>query len=209
MRRVALLALLALALPVASWANSSNLVFSNTGGKITTNGSTISLTGSTLTSFTALNGITYSGNLGTVSFTTGSTMTGNLRTSANLGVGGSFTIAGNGTNGIPSGVLFTGTFSGPVSWVGTFNPKGNGGLGNWTYTLSGNVTGKLSNGTPAFGGIVEFMFDAPGSKQFGPGLSVNLNTGVTSVTVPEPGTLGLLGTGLIGIAGLVRRRLKK
>jgi hypothetical protein len=27
------------------------------------------------------------------------------------------------------------------------------------------------------------------------------------LTMPEPGTLGLLGSGLVGIAGFVRRRL--
>ncbi len=207
MKKVLVLALLALALPVATWANSTQIVFQNTGGKMSSNGSTLKLTGSTLTSFTTLGGTTYTGYLGSVSFTTGSLISGSLGVAGVFAAGGSFTIIGNGTNGIPTGTLFIGTFSGPVNWVGTFNPAGHGGLGNWTYTLSGNVTGKLSNGTTAFGGTVQFTFDVSNSKQFGKGVTVNLNNGVTTVTVPEPGTLSLFGTGLIGLAGLVRRKL--
>jgi hypothetical protein len=206
MKKVLVLALLALALPVATWANSTQIVFQNNGGKMSTNGITLRLNGSTLTSFSAF-GTTYTGSLGTVSFTTGSLMSGNLGTSAVFNAGGSFTITGNGSNGIPTGTLFTGSFSGPANWVGTYNPQGNNGLGNWTYTLSGNVTGKLSNGATGFGGTVQFTFDVPGSRQFGRGQSVNLNNGVTTVTVPEPGTLSLFGTGLLGLAGLVRRKL--
>jgi hypothetical protein len=36
--------------------------------------------------------------------------------------------------------------------------------------------------------------------------SVGLSSGDTALSVPEPGTLGLLGTGLVGIGGLLRRK---
>jgi hypothetical protein len=207
MRRVGLLILLLLSLPVAMWANSSNLVFQNNGGKITVGaGNSLLLSNSTLTSFAGLNGNVINGTLGTVSFRTGAMSIGNLGTSGTFLAGGSFTIHGNGSNGMGTGVLFKGSFTGPVSWVGTFNPAGNNGLGAWTYELRGTVSGVLSNGSPASGGIVLLTFDVPKGQSFSS--SVRMNQGITTVTVPEPGTLGLLGTGLLGLAGLVRRKIK-
>ncbi|PYX89798.1 MAG: hypothetical protein DMG68_03925 [Acidobacteria bacterium] len=210
MKRLVLMALLALALPLASWANSSNLVFSNTGGKIAVGGTSIAPTlnvgNSVLTSFTGFSGVPITGNLGYVGFSTGSMVSGTLGGGGVFAAGGSFTIDGNGANGVPNGTLFQGTFSGPVNWIAIFNPHGNHNKGNWTYVLTGNVSGTLSNGAAAAGGTLQITFDVPGSKQFSKG--VNLRSGFTTVTVPEPGTLGLLGTGLVGIAGLIRRRMR-
>ena len=208
MRRVIFLAVLLLSLPAAMWANSSNIAFQNTGGKIVIGAdNSLQLRDSTLTSFTGLNGITATGLLGTISFSTGAFMTGgSLASGGSFSGGGSFTIRGNGLNGMGTGVLFSGSFTGPVSWVGSFNPTGNHGLGAWTYVLSGTVSGNLANGAHATGTVVQFTFDVPKGEQFS--RNVRLNQGIASVTVPEPGTLGLLGTGLLGLAGLVRRKLK-
>jgi hypothetical protein len=143
-----------------------------------------------------------------VKFTTAGLQSGNLGVAGTFGAGGTINIGSNGTGGLPNGVLFTGTFSGPVAWVGSFNPAGNGGQGAWTYTLSGQVQGTFFNGQSANGGTVQISFDVPKGFQFGVGHPARGKSGITTVaSVPEPGSLALLGTGLFALGGVMRRKL--
>lgn len=165
MRRVVLLAVLALALPTAALADSFD--YGNVGGTITGTAATGFTIHSTLVSIQDIttNTLVTGSNLGTVVLTTGA-VSGGAFTS------GTLTITATG-----GAVLFSGSFTGGT--VTTSNGK---------TTIDANLS--------CFGcGSVQIISSVGGLS------------GDTIVT-PEPGTLGLLGTGLVGLAGIVRRKLR-
>lgn len=203
LRKFILLAIIALCLPIAALADSG-VDFTNSGGTLTGSNSGFSLSGSTLIAVNGLNGggLITGSNLGSLTFTTGGLTSGSLQMGGTFAAGGTFTITGNGTNGLPNGTIFTGTFSGPVSW--TLVTLANG---THNYTLSGSLTGTL--GSVSTNGVTVQLTINTGKGFFNGSTSISSgDTNIANVVVPEPGTLSLLGTGLIGVAGALRKKLK-
>jgi hypothetical protein len=199
MKRIALLVVLALALPLAAFANSqTDFVDIGQGTLSGLTGITgLSMSGA-ITDVFGLNGggLLQGGSLGLLSISTGGLLSkmGNIE----MFSGGTLTITGSG-GALASGTLFSGTFSGPVELIN---------MGKWGYdlaceVLSGcTVTGAWANGHSATGGF-NLLVSSSGVVELA---YVGLQT-QTSVT-PEPSTLGLLGTGLLGLGAVVRRKVK-
>jgi hypothetical protein len=199
MRRVFLVALLACALPMAAWASGIDLV--NHNGSVSILQSGITSKGSQLLSFGGITA-TKGHSLGSVSFSTGAFDT----TSGTIATGGSFssagskvTIIGKGSAGQPKGVIFSGSFSSAITWKYVGKITGNIKI----YQLSGTIVGQDWLGRTVSGTMSETIDVTKVGSVIDCG---SIKTGDTHLAVPEPGTLGLLGTGLVGIAGMLRRK---
>jgi hypothetical protein len=200
MKRIFLLAVLALALPTAVFAGS-NVDFTNSGGVLSGSSGVLTLSGSTLIAINGLGGGLITGNnLGSVAFQTGALTSLSPTGDYTFAAGGWFKITGNGMDGVPNGMIFTGTFSGPVKLDLVSSANGTN-----VYDLSGKLSGTTSSGLKTTGVSIQLVIDSGKGPFDG---STNVGSGDSTLVVPEPGSLGLLGTGLIGVAGVVRRKLK-
>jgi len=198
---------LVIGLSLEATANSFT-TFSFSNGTFAANSSLTTITLSPASVLTTVTGGPCSpacsgANLGSVTFTTAALMSGSLAAGGTFAPGGMLTVTGNGMHGVPSGILFQGTFT-TGTWVVTSIPH----VGNLftfvgTFIGTGAFSGTGSTSQSSF--LVSGNPFAPG----GSGRVASPGGHATVGVIPEPGTLALIGTGMLGIGTVIRRKLLK
>lgn len=201
-KKAVLFALLVGTLSLGAFADSQ-FSYSDSGGRLWLGPTGLRLSGASLQSVTGVFGLgpVFGTNLGSVSFSTGRLLTGSLQMGATFAAGGNFKIMGNGVDGVPRGIIFSGTFTGPVSWTLTTLADG-----KHDYILSGTVSGTIHGGGITSGTISQISFDM-GTGYFRQ-LAGSSNGGGNLVVAPEVGSFTMLAMSLAGIGGAMWRKAR-
>ena len=207
MRQISVvLGLCALLIPMPAWADP--IVLTNQGGTVGITNSGVVTSGSTLIGVRLYGFNAPPGNsLGSVSFSTGALTSGSLLGGgAFSSTGSSFVVTGAGTYGVPTGTIFSGSFVGPIDWTLVTHP-GNSEI----FDLTGEVRGMLYTGRIEVVTTTQVIYvnrNQWNQNQQGSILTSRTRGGLGNLSAgPEPGTRWTFATGLIVIAGTMRRKL--